>query len=306
MTCRVARSHSPRRRRRAIVAPAALLLWLAVGCTTAAPRGARPVDAIATPAPAGCFDTTGSEPARRRLAEQVLLDAADGEALYTLADGLKPISSGRAFVLQVAPTVSRAGLDSLDHLREALTLLSCGEIGAFVHGFTAPQGDTIVRRSFDVMVYHRGAVARLIARHASFFGTLGITPAADVREVLAAVENAPRADRWRGYGLLFGYPEAAVDFFVAAGVEGDRTRALVPRDFRRIETWRKYPVERDGPPVASSFVYAVPKGAAESEGDRALREAAAPIYERYVRERARRITADSTGALALWRDWLRR
>jgi hypothetical protein len=154
------------------------------------------------------------------------------------------------------------------------------------------------------VLYHRGRVADAVRTHAAFFATLAITPSADVREVLAAVEHAPRAERWRGYGLLFGYPDEAVDFFVRAGVEGDSTRTIVPRDFRRIETHRKYAAARDEPPTLSSFVYAVPRGAPESIADRALREAAAPIYARYARERARMVVGDSTGALTLWREWL--
>jgi len=241
-----------------------------------------------------------------RLADRLLLEAADGEALYTLAGGLKPLSSGRAFSVRVAPALDHAAMDSLELMRGAAALLACGEIGAFVHVFTATSatadGDT--RRSAEVVVYHRARVADLVRSHAAFFATLAITPSADVREVLAAVENAPRADRWRGYGLLFGYPEAAVEFFVQAGVEGDSTRAIAPRDFRRIETFRKFPAARDAPATLSSFVYAVPKGAPESTADRALRDAAAPIYARYERERARRIVGDSAGALVLWRGWL--
>jgi hypothetical protein len=240
------------------------------------------------------------------LADRVLLEAADGEALYTLAGGLKPLSSGRAGNLPVSPPVSIAALDSLDALRRAVGSLRCGDIGAFVHVFTAVTSarDGAVQRAYEVVLYHRDAVARTVARHRAFFATLGMTPAADVREVLAAVENAPRADRWRGYGLLFGYPDEAVAFFVRAGVEGDSTGRLVPRDFRRIETWQKFAAERDGPLVLSSFVYAVPKGAAETVADRALRDAAAPIYARYARERTRLISEDSTGALGLWRAWL--
>jgi hypothetical protein len=253
-----------------------------------------------------CFDVTSLTAAERMLADRVLLEAADGEALYTLAGGLKPLSSGRAIQLRVAPPATRAARDSLNALRRVAAALHCGEIGAFVHAFTATSTarDSSVQRALEVVVYHRASVARAVERHAAFFATLAITPAADVREVLAAVENAPRADRWRGYGLLFGYPDEAVDFFVRAGVEGDSTRQLVPRDFRRIETWRRFAAERDGPLVLSTFVYAVPKGSAESSADRALREAAAPIFARYAQERARFITADSTGSLALWRGWL--
>jgi hypothetical protein len=208
--------------------------------------------------------------------------------------------------LQTAPAPSLAALDSLDTLRRAVRVISCGDIGAFVHVFTATSSnaDSTTRRAAEVVLYHRGRVADVVRTHAAFFAALAITPSADVREVLAAVENAPRAARWRGYGLLFGYPEDAVDFFVRAGVEGDSTRAIVPRDFRRIETYRKFPAGRDEPPTLSSFVYAVPKGAEESAADRALREAAAPIYARYLRERARLVVGDSAGALVLWREWL--
>ena len=159
-------------------------------------------------------------------------------------------------------------------------------------------------RSSAVVLYHRRSLRALVERQAPFFAALGVTPAADPRDLVEAVEHAERAPRWRGYGHLFGYPDDAVDFFVRAGLEGDRTGQLVPRDFRRIETVRKYPEGRDGPAVLSAFVYAVPKGAPEGEGDRRLRTTAAPAYARYVRERARFVTADSTGAVALWRAWL--
>ncbi len=253
-----------------------------------------------------CF-ITDSLPANARLvAERVLLEAGDGEALYTLAGGLKPLSSGRAISYQIAPSLQTTMLDSLEQLRRATAALTCGDIGALVHVFTATQSraDGRTTRAAEVIVFHRASVAKTVSRHAAFFGTLGITPSADVREVLAAVENAPRAARWRGYGLLFGYPEHAVDFFVRAGIESDSTGTLVPRDFRRMETFRKFPDGDGQPPTLSSFVYAVPKGAGENVHDRLLREAAGPVYARYLRERARYVGPDSSGAISLWRAWL--
>lgn len=99
----------------------------------------------------------------------------------------------------------------------------------------------------------------------------------------ARPSTSPRRPiRWRGYGYLFGFPDEAVGFFVQAGIEGDATQKVVPRD----------------------FVYAVPKGAPESATDRTLREAAAPIYRKYADRRPRFITPDQTGAVALWRAWL--
>jgi hypothetical protein len=292
-------------RRRAAVTVAGLILG--VGCrATTASRADTPLASPRSIA-SGCFSVDAVSAEVAALADRLLLDAGDGEALYTLANGLKPLSSGRAVSVRVAPTLDQVALDSLELMRRATAVLSCGEIGAFVHTFTATSGTSggDTRRAAEVVVFHRARVADVVRTHAAFFATLAITPSADVREVLAAVENAPRADRWRGYGLLFGYPDEAVDFFVRAGVEGDSMRAIVPRDFRRIETFRKFPAARDEPPTMSSFVYAVPQGAPESAADRALRDAAAPIYSRYARERARLIVGDSTGALALWRAWLR-
>jgi hypothetical protein len=290
------------------------LRWFAVfvgvllaGCRSTPAPAAAVSRSLPRGSTAPCFASDAVPDAVTALADRLLLDAGDGEALYTLANGLKPLSSGRAVSVRVAPTLDQVALDSLELMRRATAVLTCGEIGAFVHAFTATSatagGET--RRSAEVVVYHRARVADVVRTNAAFFATLAITPAADVREVLAAVENAPRADRWRGYGLLFGYPDDAVDFFVRAGVEGDSTRTIVPRDFRRIETFRKFPAARDEPPTMSSFVYAVPKGAPESAADRALRDAAAPIYARYARERARLVVGDSAGALALWRSWLR-
>jgi hypothetical protein len=184
-------------------------------------------------------------------------------------------------------------------------VLHCGDIGVFVQVFTSTftARDSSVMRSASLVVYHRAAMRALIRRQALFFGSLGVTESTDPQSVVSAVENAPRAERWRGYGYLFGYPDEAVDFFVRAGVEGDSTKQLVPRDFRRIDTVRRYPATQDGPPVNATFVYAVPKGAEETAGDRALRTAAAPRYQRYVQLRPRFIRADSTGAALLWRSW---
>lgn len=286
--------------------PTLAIALLAVACAPPPRAAARPTPAPAVP-PAACFPVERLTPDDRRVAELLLLRLGDGEALYTLAGGIKPLSSDVADLqLRVAPSVDTVALARLDQLRRVTAALHCGEIGAFVQLFAAPQrrADSTLVRSSAVVLYHRRSLRALVERQAPFFAALGVTPAADPRDLVEAVEHAERAPRWRGYGHLFGYPDDAVDFFVRAGLEGDRTGQLVPRDFRRIETVRKYPEGRDGPAVLSAFVYAVPKGAPEGEGDRRLRTAAAPAYARYVRERVRFVTADSTGAVALWRAWL--
>ncbi len=279
-----------------------VVLLLTFGCRPA-PPGVAPRTASA----AACFPVERLSGPDRRLAEQILLEFGDREGLYTLAGGLKPVSSDvRDVVLRIEPVLDSSALVTLDRLRRVSAALQCGELTVFVQVFAAayPARDGGLVRNATLVVAHRGALTAAIARHAGFFGRLGVTPAADPREVVAAVETAPRADRWRGYGYLFGYPDEAVEFFVRAGLEGDSTGRLVPRDFRRIETVLRYPAQAGGAPVLSSFVYAVPKGAPESPADSALRAAAAPIYARYVAARAAAILADSTGAVALWRAWL--
>jgi len=276
---------------------------LGLGC--AAGRGQT---VLPTPvAETRCFPVESLAPADRAVADKVLLEFSDREGLYTIATGLKPISSDvRDLSFRIAPTVDSVALERVDQMRRVSDALSCGELTTFVQVFTAtsPGRERDVMRNATMVIAHRASVRALIVRQRAYFAALGVTPQTEPRDVVAAVENAPRAERWRGYGLLFGYPDEAVDFFVRAGIEGDSTKRIVPRDFRRIETFHKFPETRGGPPVTSSFVYAVPKGAAESEGDRALSSAAAPIYARYVVQRGRFVQADSSGAVRLWRDWL--
>jgi len=258
------------------------------------------------PNPSVCFRVDQLSAPDRALAERVLLEFSDREGLYTLADGLKPISSDvRDMQLRIAPTLDTVKLAELERLRIVASALHCGELGMFVQVFTAtyPGRDSTVVRSASMVLYHRQSLRAAIGRHATFFAGLGVTPSADPREVVGAVENAPQAERWRGYGYMFGYPDEAVDFFVKAGVEGEKIKKVVPRDFRRIETFTKYAERQGGPLVNSSFVYATPKGAPESAGDRALRDAASPRYARYLTLRAKYVRPDSTGAAELWRAW---
>lgn len=268
------------------------------------PRAVDPGRLTSSAAERGCFDLRDLAPDERRDAERLLLAFGDREGLYTLAGGLKPISSDVGDLsIRIAPTLDTAALSALDRQRRVAAALRCGDIGFTVEVFTATQKrrDSSEVRATSMVVYHRGAVRRTVEAHRAFFATLGVTPSTDPREVLSAVENAPRAPRWRGYGYLFGYPDDAVDFFVQAGEEGDRIGSIVPRDFRRIDTYFRF-ASNEGP--MPTFVFAVPKGSAPSAAEQALRAAAAPIYARYTAERAQRIRADSSGALALWQRWL--
>jgi len=237
---------------------------------------------------------------------------------------LKPVSSDFAGLrVRVAPAVDRAALDSLAEYQAILPALHCGDVGVVlsVFGATYPAPpaagrDTVRRyRAATLVAYSRPALDSAVARHADFFGALGIVPGADPVLAVAAVEHAPRAPRWRGYGYLFGYPDAAVDFFVAAGERGDSVDQanaaagvtgrphVEPRDFRRVETWRKHAECAGCAPTASRFVWAVPKGAPEDADERRLRARAAPVYADYARRRAALGDTAEQGIVPLLRAW---
>jgi hypothetical protein len=263
--------------------------------------------ALELPAQRPCFDLDALTPRARAAAETMLQMASDGEGLYTLQGGLKPVSSSMGGVtIPVHPGGDSVAQDSLALLRTAAAALRCGaiEVSVMEYASTFTRADSSRYRSADTYIVHRASLRRAIARHATFWDSLGVDPSTPPAEVLARVERAATAPRWRGYGYLFGYPDAAVDFFVWAGESQARGGEFVPRDFRRIETFRKFPAASGAEPTLSSFVYAVPRGAEESAADRALREAAAPIYAAYVARRTRFLADDGAGIVALWREVL--
>jgi hypothetical protein len=261
------------------------------------------VGALASPAAhtapnaqsADCFPFERlSEPLRAR-AEGMLLRALDGEALYTIAGGLKPMSSG---FVSTSITVDTPDLEDAELTRQVLAAWTCGgEIAAGLHHFAAVHQGA---RSMEAVVFHRPALRRLLVSHAPFFAPFGLSPSSDPMEVVMTVEYAATSARLRGYGHLFGYPDYAVDFFVTASEtqraeeEATGTGTLVPRDFFTLQTVRG---ER-------RFVYAVPKGHEPNDADRALKAAADALFADYATRRERHITGDdASGVLALVREW---
>lgn len=254
------------------------------------------LSAPAQKAPASeCFPFERLPEALRPKAEAMLLQALDGEALYTIAGGLKPMSSG---FVSSSFKVGAPDLADAEATRQVLSAWTCGgEIAAGLHHFAAVyQG----ARSMEAVVFHRPALRDLLVRHASYFSPFGLSPSSDPMEVVMTVEYAGATPRLRGYGYLFGYPDYAVDFFAQASetqrLEEEKTGkgTLVPRDFFSLSTVRG---ER-------RFVYAVPKGHEPNDADRALKAAADTLYADYAARRARHIKGDSAaGVLALVREW---
>lgn len=276
-----------------------------------------------------CFPFEKLSAEQRKKAEEVLLKALDGEALYTIVGGLKPMSSGfQSFQMAVAlprielgeaketlATLGDKNADSLSseekirlsqskqaiertqsyekiaEMKKIFELWRCGdEIFADMHHYAQTYEG---KRSFDAVVFSRPSLRKMLAEKQDFFSRIGVFPSAHPLEVLYAVEYNPTSSRFAGYGYLFGYPDYAVRFFVEASDSERFTGKFVERGFISLPT------------VAGEnrFVYAVPKNYTQTETDKNLRSKAESIFNEYTRRRAAYIGEGKKGVVEMLRDW---
>jgi len=254
----------------------------------------------------GCAGNTGALPHgdaasyaavhEPMLFQQLFAEALDTEALYTLVGGLKPMSTGfwRGSLDTDAPDAV-GSVRELARVRAALSPLRDDTYYADVQAFATSREE---KRHLEAYVVHRASLSAMIAREAAFWSPLGVTPCTHPAEVLAVVDRMAKAERWRGYGLLFGYPNYAIDFFVEANRRSAEAGSEVgpgkDREFLHIPTFKS---------AKARFTYAVPLGHSFNEADRILATQAAAILHVYAAERQRLIEAASPAA-ALKRLWV--
>lgn len=226
--------------------PLALLL---AGCAVAPPEPSAP--------PQPRVDTAGR-------AEQWA--ALDGEALFTIAGGLKPMSGG---FWQTWIDVAAPDLREVRRVRRELGEWRDDELWADVHVFDQVHEG---RRAALAYVVDRAALAEILVEHRGFFEPYGLCPDTHPAEVVAVIERMPKLDRHRGQGLLFGYPQHAIDFFVHAERERDAGREPPKRRFVQIPTFGA---------AEGRFVYAVPEAHVSTEADRRLAASAGRVLARY-------------------------
>ena len=271
-----------------------LLAGFAAACapkTAPAPRASALETRVGGVPRSQCFPAAELPPELRARSEEMLLRALDNEALYTLAGGLKPMSTVGS---TVTFSVEKPDVTAIAERRRLLSVWRCGpDVFADVRVFRAINDG---KRSASSEVFSRPALDAVLARHASFFAPLGLTPGSHPMEVLTTIEWSERGPRWRGQGYLYGYPDYAVDFFVESGEAEARGGAFVPRDPIRVPTF-------GATPERSNFVWTVPKGHAQNDADRAIIARAARILAAYTERRARYIGAGKPGAFAMIRDW---
>lgn len=236
-----------------------------------------------------CFPFESLPASLRMQAEETLLEALDSEALYTVAADLKPMSSG--FVSLSFPAAQPEPAQ-LDELRQILARWHCtDDLSAGVHVFSAVYDG---ERYADAVVFHRERFAATVATNAPLFDEIGVRAGDAQLTVVEKLDADPTTRRFSAYGHLFGYPAYAVDFFTQAAEEERKTGKFVERDFIHIPT---HGADR------GRFVYAVPKGHAENDEDRALRARAAPVLAKYRELREQHVGPGKDGVLALVRAW---
>ena len=232
----------------------------------------------------------GLAPEAQTLSQSLLLKALDGEAFYTFVGQLKPASEGfwgSYFALEP--------LDLAEVERVRTALRPWNVAGLFHADVLVYESAQRGQRYASAYVVHVPSLQALIERQADFFGRWGITPDSPPGEVLLTIERCREpGDRWRGFGLLFGYPEYAIDFFVEAGLHQRTTGEFVEREFRQIPTF----ASRSG-----RFVYAVPMLSRPGPEDLALERRATHLLGEYRRRRPAD-AGDSPNPVELLREWM--
>lgn len=221
---------------------------------------------------------------------QIAQSLLESEALYTVTRGLKPISDGFwQYRFPDGPTLP----EELQRIRTILKELPLGpDLEADVHVF-----DSVIQnqRSATAFILHRRSFQKLVERRADVFQPIGIDARTPAIEIMKKIDLAPRATRWKAFGLAFGYPDYAVDFFVHSGESQAKDGKFVERDFIQLPT------------VASDrgrFVYAVPKGHQQRAEDIQLRYETQQIFNRFQAWRqVYKQDSDFIPLLEMWVRW---
>lgn len=237
-----------------------------------------------------CFPLEKLSPDVRALSEKLLLTAMDREALFTIVGGIKPVSEG---FWTSRFRVSPPDTSEIEQVQLALSAWSCGDL------FCADtmSFDNLIdgERHVSAWIANRPVLKKLLVKKGDYFGRLGLTQREEPEVVLLSVERSTDpGERWRGFGLMFGYPDFAIDFFVRAGLHQAKTGEFIERDFRSYPTFDN---------KSGRFVYAIPQLAPETDEEVQLRERTAAIFREYELRRKNEIGENKPGILFLIRDW---
>lgn len=207
-------------------------------------------------------------------ARKILLKALDTEALYTIAAPIKPLSSDIHRVNWKAGT--RA--DLVSDLQRIARAFRCGKDleGAF-HIF-----DEVIegRQYGDFFFARRSRVKETIAKNTALFARFGLSTGdvdhLSLTEIMRRIDRDRTFARMRALGLLFGYPQASIEHFMKLAELDHGKGTITPRQFTSIPTFKG---------ETGYFIWVVPPNHRESQEEKALRTAAAPVLTQYKKLR---------------------
>lgn len=229
--------------------------------------------------------------AEKQTADSLLAYGLDHEALYTLIDTLKPVSSIKLYrlpLLSAQDDQRDSALSVLRNVQQVAAGLSRGDFEFLVTPFARPDS---IYKHIELYVVRKSRLKSMIRSHSDFYARLGITENTPPATVLAVTEYESKYDRWRSYGYLFGYPSYAVDFFVAAGKSQDSTSQFVKRDFFQVPV---YAADK------GYFTYAVPQGHVPGATDSLIHKQAAEVLRDYKGIRPKYRDDSGLKATKLW------
>ncbi|MEL7124358.1 MAG: hypothetical protein AAFO07_33290 [Bacteroidota bacterium] len=243
------------------------------------------------------------------IADSILGYALDHEALYSLLADLKPMSSiGFALSYPLGKdSLQFDGQHDVVNLNEESTQLSLDEVNSWDRILNALSFENYQfllipfrqvwkgNRNMQILICRTDLLDKLLEKKAPFFAQWGFVPGYDPAVVLTAVEFEERNDRYRAYGYLFGYPEHAVDFFVDASIEYQKTDEFVKRSFFNI------PVFSD---EKGYFTYALPEDFIPIAKDSMILKESALVLKEYQSIRPAYVNKEGKlEAIQLFRDW---
>jgi hypothetical protein len=223
-------------------------------------------------------------------AKEMLQKMFESEALMTLVGDLKPMSSGSWMTLRI--DVSDAPAKRIEDLLKIASVLRVGnDIETVFAPFTRVYEG---KRFIEGFVFRRSNFRKVVTQYPKEFGYFGITPSMPFASTLGLIDGETTPERSRAYGLLFGYPKHAVDFFVEAETKQRETKEFVKRDFWTV------PVYAD---KSNRFVYAIPKDAKPNEIDLKIKDHVTKVVAEFTKRRAKYDKNGKVDILNLARDW---
>jgi hypothetical protein len=235
-------------------------------------------------------------------ADSLILYGLDHEALFSLTDSLKPISSLRTLRFPFAKdSLQQDGdeyilsntmaLDTIAFMQNILNHLHTDQLRFCLIPFKYSYNS---QRSLQILVVNLDAYRMLLHERQHFFGQWGFTAETPPEVLLTAIEYESKLDRFRAYGYLFGYPAHAVDFFVEAAREEALTGEFVKRSFFPVPTYSG----KEG-----YFTYALPQNFTPTAQDSLISLRAEKVLAHYQMIRAQFQTENGVKAHALL-EWV--